>query len=114
MIFAAESDPSKPVLVLFRHDLRIADNGALAAAAESGKPVVCAFVFDQESQGVRPIGAARRWWLHHSLKALQAALDKLGASLVLRRATTSSGKPERTPWCGTGVTYRSRPLSIPR
>lgn len=74
-----------PILVLFRHDLRIADNGALAAAAETGRPLVPVFVLDETSDGARPLGGARRWWLHHSLAALAKALKKLGAPLVLRR-----------------------------
>ena len=41
-----DTDPDKPVLVLFRHDLRVADNGALSAAAKSGKPVVPVFILD--------------------------------------------------------------------
>ena len=67
------TDPAKPVIVLFRHDLRLRDNLALSAAAETGKPVVAAFVGD-ESPAVRRPGAARRWWLHHSLSALSEVL----------------------------------------
>ncbi len=79
---------SKPVVVLFRWDLRIRDNAALSKAAISGCPVVPVFVLDQASKGVRPIGSARRWWLHHSLTALSRALKALGAPLVLRQGET--------------------------
>jgi deoxyribodipyrimidine photo-lyase len=75
----------RPALVLFRHDLRIADNRALLAAAASERPVIAAFVLDEESPDTRPIGGARRWWLHHSLLALAASLSKLGIELCLRR-----------------------------
>ncbi|MDS1135504.1 cryptochrome/photolyase family protein [Nitratireductor indicus] len=74
-----------PTLVLFRHDLRLADNLALSAAANCGRPVVVAFILDEESEGMRPLGGARRWWLHHSLCALAGRLSDLGAELVLRR-----------------------------
>lgn len=74
-----------PVLVLFRRDLRVADNGALAAACASGRPVLPVFVLDEESEGTRPLGGASRWWLHHSLTALSKSLDALGARLILRR-----------------------------
>jgi len=74
-----------PAIVWFRDDLRVADNPALAAAAESGRPVVCVFVLDEESAGLRPLGAASRWWLSGSLRALAAALEKRGARLTLRR-----------------------------
>lgn len=78
-------NPGSATLVLFRHDLRIADNRALAAAAATGRPVVPVFVLDEVSPGTRPVGGARRWWLHHSLAALSRDLARLGSPLVLRR-----------------------------
>lgn len=75
---------SSTALVLFRHDLRIADNRALAAAAAGGRPVVPVFVLDRISPGTRPLGGARHWWLHHSLAALSGDLSRLGSPLVLR------------------------------
>lgn len=75
----------RPALVLFRTDRRVADNRALLAASESGAPVVAAFVLDEESPGIRPMGGAKRWWLHHSLAALSQRLKQLGIELVLRR-----------------------------
>ena len=77
-----------PVLVLFRHDLRLADNRALGAAVASGRAVLPVFILDEESPGVRPVGGARRWWLHHSLTALSRDLQDRGARLVLRRGRT--------------------------
>jgi deoxyribodipyrimidine photo-lyase len=77
---------TRPVLVLFRHDLRLADNRALAAAVQTGKPVVPVFVLDEASPGARPLGGARRWWLHHSLASLAGSLAAKGATLVLKRA----------------------------
>ena len=79
-----------PVLVLFRHDLRLADNRALDAAVRSGKPVLPVFVFDEQSRGVRPIGSARHWWLHQSLAALASDLADKGARLVFRRGRTDA------------------------
>lgn len=84
---AHETEQQLPVLVLFRHDLRVADNRALSAAAATGKPVLPVFVLDE--QAGRAPGAARRWWLHHSLVALGGSLAALGAPLVLRRGSTS-------------------------
>ncbi len=68
-------------LVWFREDLRLADNPAWTAALAAG-PVVAVFVFDEATPGLRPIGAASRWWLHHSLTALD---KQLGGALVMRR-----------------------------
>ncbi|WP_421999156.1 cryptochrome/photolyase family protein [Reyranella sp.] len=69
----------------FRRDLRLADNPALATALASGQPVLPVYVLDDETEGVRPAGAASRWWLHHSLEALDADLRRFGSRLILRR-----------------------------
>jgi deoxyribodipyrimidine photo-lyase len=76
---------SQPVLVWFRDDHRLSDNPALAAALKTGAPVLCAFVFDEESPGLRPLGGASRWWLHGSLEALARDLEERGAALALFR-----------------------------
>jgi deoxyribodipyrimidine photo-lyase len=73
-----------PVIVWFRHDLRVADNPALrAAAAEANRPIVPLYILDQEIDW--PPGGATLWWLDGSLKALSADLAALGAPLSLRR-----------------------------
>ncbi len=71
-------------IVWFRQDLRLADNPALADAAARGA-VVPLYILD-ETPGVRPIGGAGRWWLHHSL----AALSKSVGGLVLRRGNAAA------------------------
>jgi deoxyribodipyrimidine photo-lyase len=70
-----------PTILWFRQDLRLADNAALTAAVQSG-PVVPVYILDDTRPGDDAIGAAQRWWLHHSLIALNAAL---GGKLILRR-----------------------------
>ncbi|WP_436641411.1 cryptochrome/photolyase family protein [Microbaculum sp. FT89] len=72
-------------IVWFRDDLRIADNPALDAAVRRGLPVVALYVLDEESAGIRPLGGATRWWLHHSLTRLRESLTAIGIPLVLRR-----------------------------
>ncbi|PHP68396.1 deoxyribodipyrimidine photolyase [Zhengella mangrovi] len=84
MTFKHDTDPAKPVLVLFRHDLRVAGNAALTAAAGSGKPVIPVFVRETGGPRFRAPGAAWLWWLHHSIAALSKSLESLGANLVLR------------------------------
>ncbi|WP_309103157.1 deoxyribodipyrimidine photo-lyase [Microbacterium sp.] len=74
-----------PSIVWFRDDLRLADNPALQAAIDRGEPVVALYVLDEESAGIRPLGGAARWWLHHSLASLRERLRERGATLVLRR-----------------------------
>ena len=79
-----------PVLLLFRRDLRLADNRALSAAAATGRPVVPLFILDEGAKGMRASGAASRWWLHHSLVELGKQLHSFGASLVLRKGRTGT------------------------
>ncbi len=83
----ARADPpaDAPVLVWLRNDLRLSDNPALAAATETGRPVVVTYLLDEESPNIRPLGGAARWWLHHSLSALASELEKNGGRLTLRR-----------------------------
>jgi len=64
-----------PVIAWFRQDLRLGDNPALAAAIGTGAPLLPVYVLDDESAGEWSMGAASRWWLHHSLAALDASLD---------------------------------------
>ncbi|MDN4611003.1 cryptochrome/photolyase family protein [Arthrobacter burdickii] len=80
-------------LVWFRDDLRISDNPALAAAADSGDDVVACYVLDEDTEGIRPLGGASKWWLHHSLAALSASLTDLGIPLVLRRGAAADVVP---------------------
>jgi deoxyribodipyrimidine photo-lyase len=56
----------------------------LAQAATQG-PIVPLYVLDDEGPGAWAMGAAQRWWLHHSLAALGADLSARGAPLILRR-----------------------------
>jgi deoxyribodipyrimidine photo-lyase len=68
-------------LYWFRQDLRLADNPALTAAAQAGT-VIPVFILDDDHAGEHKMGGASRWWLHHSLIALNASLD--GKLLVLK------------------------------
>ncbi len=71
-------------IVWFRHDLRLDDNPALLAAAKRGA-VVPVFIWSPEEEAPWEPGAASRWWLHHSLAAVAASLEKAGSPLVIRR-----------------------------
>jgi len=80
-------------LVWLRDDLRLADNPALDAAARTGDRTAVLYVLDDESPEVRPLGAASRWWLHHSLRQLQQDLEARGGSLILRRGSARGVLP---------------------
>lgn len=70
-------------LVWFRQDLRLNDNPALHAACQAHDEIIFLYILDEHTDPV--MGAAQRWWLHHSLKALADSLEKKGQSLTLCR-----------------------------
>jgi deoxyribodipyrimidine photo-lyase len=84
------AESSRVAIVWFRQDLRLLDNPALTAALRQADLIVPLYVLPDGPAGAS-IGAAARWWLHHSLTALQAALQEKGAALCLRR-----GNPAET------------------
>ena len=78
------------IVVWFRVDLRLSDNAALHAAAETGRPVACLYVLEESTPDLREAGGAKKWWLHHSLASLRDDLRDVGARLVLRRGDAQS------------------------
>ena len=58
----------------FRQDLRIQDNPALSAAIQQGK-VLAIYILDDDNAAEAAMGAASRWWLHHSLQSLNQSLQ---------------------------------------
>ena len=81
----------RPIILWFRRDLRLQDNPALAAAAESKRPIIPVFIWAPDEEAPWAPGAASRWWLHHSLAALSGDLEKKKASLIVR-----TGSSEKT------------------
>lgn len=79
---------TRPVIVWFRRDLRLADQAAFVAAAKAG-PVIPVFVLDDETPKHRRMGGASRWWLHHSLASLADQLAQAGSRLILRRGVAA-------------------------
>lgn len=77
-------------LVWFRQDLRLNDNPALAAAIERREAVIPLFVRDESGLEEERPGAASRWWLHHSLASLDAALRERGSRLVIARGPAAN------------------------
>ncbi len=77
-------------ILWFRQDLRLADQAALAAAIRAGGPIIPVYVLDDETPRHRKMGGASRWWLYHSLAALDRALRAVGSQLVLRRGASAA------------------------
>ena len=76
-------------LVWFRQDLRLEDNPALHAASQGNGAVIPVYIWSPEDEGDWPPGAASRWWLHQSLRALDRDLRKRGSRLILAKAPAS-------------------------
>ncbi|PRB08694.1 deoxyribodipyrimidine photo-lyase [Microbacterium sp. MYb62] len=99
---------TSPSIVWFRDDLRLADNPALRAAIDRGEPVIALYVLDEESPGVRPLGGAARWWLHHSLASLDDRLRERGGALVLRRGPAERVVRQTVADVGAGAVLWNR------
>ncbi|MEM9682135.1 MAG: deoxyribodipyrimidine photo-lyase [Pseudomonadota bacterium] len=80
---------------------------------ESGRPVVPLFVLDEETEGMRPLGGASRWWLHHSLASLASDIAGRGASLVLKRGQAARILPELVEATGASAVYWNRAYERP-
>ncbi|MCT9819822.1 DNA photolyase family protein [Microbacterium sp. W1N] len=104
---------ASPSLVWFRDDLRLADNPALRAAVDRGEPVIGVFVWDEQSEGIRPLGGAARWWLHHSLDSLGARLRDKGSVLVLRRGAGADEIARLVDETGAGAVFWNRRYGAP-
>ena len=94
-------------IVWFRNDLRLADNPALHAAQQRGEPILCIFILERDN-GLRPLGAASRWWLHHSLAALAAELEKAGSRLDLYEGRAGEIVPALAKAAKAGALYFNR------
>jgi deoxyribodipyrimidine photo-lyase len=80
-------------VVWLRQDLRLDHHPAVSAACASGRAIVFLYVLDDDSPGRWRMGAASRWWLHHSLKTLQTDIARRGGVLVLRRGDSAAVVP---------------------
>ncbi|MCG7492653.1 deoxyribodipyrimidine photo-lyase [Thalassobius sp. Cn5-15] len=70
-----------PVIVWLRRDLRLGDNPAVVAAAETGRPVIAVIVRDPLFDA---LGAAPKWRFGLGLKKFQKQLQSLGSRVILR------------------------------
>lgn len=72
----------RPLILWFRRDLRLDDNPMLAAAAETGRPLLPVFIADDSVTG---LGAAPRWRLGQGVAVFADALAGAGSRLTLRK-----------------------------
>ena len=78
----------QPIIVWFRQDLRLTDNAALHHACQTDAPIIFVFIHDPELAQKWTMGAAKQWWLHHSLSSLAGNLKHYRTDLILRRGAT--------------------------
>jgi deoxyribodipyrimidine photo-lyase len=74
---------NSPLIVWFRNDLRLSDNGALHFAHKSGRPILPIYILDRSETVNRRLGGAQKWWLHRSLESLSQSLEKRGTRLFI-------------------------------
>jgi deoxyribodipyrimidine photo-lyase len=97
-----------PVLIWFRHDLRLSDHAALSAAVAGGARVLPVFVLDDAAAGAQRYGAASRWWLKRSLTALRHSLAAHGAPLLLARGRAETIIPALADSVGAAQVHAGR------
>jgi deoxyribodipyrimidine photo-lyase len=79
------TDASPTALVWLRRDLRLIDNPAIEFARNSAQCLVFVYIHAPNEESPWEPGAASRWWLHHSLAALQKDLEARGQRLIIRQ-----------------------------
>src|SRR5262249_7306394 len=99
---------SGTAVVWFRQDLRLRNNPALHAALSSGDAVIPLYIWSPAEEGDWPPGAASRWWLHHSLQALDSALRERGSRLILASGPASSVLLRVAAEIGASAVYWNR------
>ena len=86
----------------FRQDLRLSDNPALCQATQHSH-VLPIYILDDYNAAEHKMGGASRWWLHHSLCALNRALDGRlhvyqGDAQTILKQITAQGKITAVYW----------------
>ncbi len=97
-----------PVIHWFRRDLRLADNRALHAAAQSGETIVPVFIFDPAILSGLYFGLPRLAWLVKALEALDADLNRLGSRLWVRYGDPRLALAEVAAETGASALYFNR------
>jgi deoxyribodipyrimidine photo-lyase len=102
-----------PAIVWFRRDLRLSDNPPLEAASFAGGPVIPIFIDSSVEEPPWAPGSASRWWLHHSLAALDQSLRSRGSRLILRSGPSIRCLRELAGECGAAAVYWNRVCEPP-
>ncbi len=95
-------------LFWFRRDFRLADNPGLCRAAAAHQRIIPVYIHAPSEENPWEPGAASRWWLHHSLTALGAALLQRGSRLIVRRGDSLIALRELIRETGATAVYWNR------
>jgi deoxyribodipyrimidine photo-lyase len=95
-------------LFWFRRDLRLADNPGLIAALDAHEQVLPIYIHAPDEEAPWAPGGASRWWLHHSLQALDADLRKRGSALHVSRGPTLETLRRIVKQTGASALYWNR------
>jgi deoxyribodipyrimidine photo-lyase len=99
------SRDSRPILLWFRRDLRLADHPAMAAAAATGRPVIPLWIDDEVVAG---FGAAPRFRTGLAVEAFARALATRGSRLILRRGPALDVLERLVAETGAGAVWWTR------
>jgi deoxyribodipyrimidine photo-lyase len=106
-----------PLILWFRQDLRVQYHPAFEAAKATGQPILPLYILDDEMLNSWKMGAAQRWWLHHSLTSLSQSIQAQGGNLILRQGPPAQVLAEILKESGAQSIYWSRcyePFAIAR
>jgi deoxyribodipyrimidine photo-lyase len=95
-------------LVWLRRDLRLADHPALAGACAAHERVLPVYIHAPQEEGSWAPGAASRWWLHQTLRALGEALAARGGRLHLAAGDTLETLERLIAQSGASAVYWTR------
>lgn len=84
------SKPTSPTIVWLRRDLRLGDNPALHHASKADCPLLIIYIDESKQGDPWSMGAAAKWWLHHSLKSLITDLKPIGGRLRIFQGNPKS------------------------
>jgi deoxyribodipyrimidine photo-lyase len=104
-------------ILWFRRDLRLADNPALLRALRAVRRLVPLYIHAPDEEADWRPGAASRWWLHHSLAALDESLRPKGSRLLIRRGPSLETLRQIARETGASQVYWNRlyePANIAR
>ncbi|WP_299302351.1 deoxyribodipyrimidine photo-lyase [uncultured Litoreibacter sp.] len=103
-----------PVILWLRRDLRLSDHVAMTDAAQSGRPVIPVFIYDEVFE---TYGACPKWRQGLAVARFAQTLEGIGSKLILRRGDALEVLQALIAETGAGAVYWSRaydPVAIKR